>query len=83
MAKVKKMNKVVESISKTKMQIGKLQEVLKQLEQQKIELENAEIIGIIRRDNISIEELSEIIRSFKASKEENINEEVRQVESDD
>ena len=70
MARTKSINKVDSSIAKTKSQIQELQQVLRQLEQEKVNLENNEIIGIVRRDNISIEELGEIIKMFKINKKE-------------
>ena len=68
MARNKSINKVDNSIAKTKSQIQELQQVLRQLEQEKINLENNEIVGIVRKDNISIEELGEIIKMFKTNK---------------
>lgn len=68
MARNKSINKVDNSIAKTKSQIQELQRVLRQLEQEKINLENNEIVGIVRKDNISIEELGEIIKMFKTNK---------------
>lgn len=83
MARTKSINKVDSSIAKTKSQIQELQQVLRQLEQEKVNLENNEIIGIVRRDNISIEELGEIIKMFKINKKIEYNKERRQTESDD
>ena len=83
MARTKSINKVDSSIAKTKSQIQELQQVLRQLEQEKVNLENNEIIGIVRRDNISIEELGEIIKMFKINKKIEYNKEMRQTESDD
>ena len=83
MARTKSINKVDSSIAKTKSQIQELQQVLRQLEQEKVNLENNEIIGIVRRDNIYIEELGEIIKMFKINKKIEYNKERRQTESDD
>lgn len=92
MARTRSINKVDENIAKTKAQINELQQVLRQLEQEKINLENNEIVGIVRKDNISIEELCEIVKMFKTnkktkySKESEENEENKergQTESDD
>ena len=86
MARNKSINKVDENIAKTKAQINELQQVLKQLEQQKINLENNEIVGIVRKDNISIKELGEIIKMFKTNKKIEYNEENKErgkMESDD
>jgi len=88
MARIKSINKVDENIAKTKLQINELQQVLRQLEQEKINLENNEIIGIVRKDNISIDELCEIVKMFKInkktkySKENKENKERGQTESD-
>ena len=89
MARNKSINKVDENIAKTKAQINELQQVLKQLEQEKINLENNEIVGIVRKDNISIEELCEIVKMFKTNKniaynkENEENKERGKMESDD
>lgn len=89
MARTRSINKVDENIAKTKAQINELQQVLRQLEQEKINLENNEIVGIVRKDNISIEELCEIVKMFKTnkktkySKENEENKERGQTESDD
>jgi len=68
MARTRSISKVDENIAKTKAQINGLQEILRQLEQEKINLENNEIVGIVRKDNISIDELYEIIKMFKTNK---------------
>ena len=88
MARIKSINKVDENIAKTKLQINELQQVLRQLEQEKINLENNEIIGIVLKDIISIYELCEIFKMFKInkktkySKENKENKERGQTESD-
>ena len=86
MARNKSINKVDNNIAKTKSQIQELQQVLRQLEQEKINLENNEIVGIVRKDNISIEELGEIIKMFKTNKKIEYNKESKErgkMESDD
>ncbi len=86
MARNKSINKVDNNIAKTKSQIQELQQVLRHLEQEKINLENNEIVGIVRKDNISIEELGEIIKMFKTNKKIEYNKESKQrgkMESDD
>ncbi len=81
MARTKKLIKVDESIEKTKAQIIELQQTLRELEQEKTKLENIEIVGIIRKSDISIEQLSKIIKLFKTSN--NFNVEMELVKSED
>lgn len=69
MPKQLKIDKVIEEISKTKLQIDELQIRLKKLEQQKTEIENSEIIGIVRGGNISADELFEMIKLFQEDKQ--------------
>lgn len=80
MARIRSINKVDENIAKTKAQINELQQVLRQLEQEKINLENSEIVGIVRKDNISIEELCEIVKMFKINKKTKYSEENKENE---
>lgn len=68
MARNVKINKVTEDIEKTKTHINELQTKLKHLEQQKIDIENVEIIGIVRCNNISADELEEVIKLIKNNK---------------
>lgn len=69
MPKQLKIDKVIEEISKTKLQIDELQIRLRKLEQQKTEIENSEIIGIVRGGNISADELFEMIKLFQEDKQ--------------
>lgn len=80
MARTKKLIKVDESIERTKAQISELQQTLRQLEQEKNDLENIEIVGIVRKSNISIEQLSEMIKLFKTSND--FSEEMELIKSD-
>jgi len=81
MARTKKLIKVDESIERTKARISELQQTLRQLEQEKNDLENIEIVGIVRKSDISIEQLSEMIKLFKTSND--FSEEMELIKSDD
>lgn len=82
MAKTAKIEKVIDEISKTKIQISELQSRLKQLEQQRTEIENSDIVGTVRSYNISIKELEEMIKLFKANKAVKINKEQEVLENE-
>ena len=61
-----KIQRVVNEIEKTRAKIGELQDRLPVLEKQKIELENIEIITVVRSANVPPGELTEFIRAYKA-----------------
>ena len=74
-----KIKKVLSEMRKTELKIEGLQEKWQELSKEKTELENLEIIGLIRGANISTENLTEVIKAyhqtgevpFAISKEEN------------
>jgi len=63
-----KINKVVDEINKTKDKIAQLQELLPKLERKKSELENAEIIRLVRSSSVAPEELAGFIASIEITK---------------
>ena len=58
-----KIEKVTSHIVKTKATIAEYQAKLKDLERQKIQLENEEIVAMFRRENFSEDEFKAILRS--------------------
>ena len=64
-----KIEKVKSDIVRTKTAIAEYQKKLRDLERQKTELENLEIIAIYRKENFSEDEFAELLRSQRKSKE--------------
>jgi len=60
-----KIEKVKANIAKTKAIIADYQVKLKDLERQKIQLENDEIVALFRRENLNEDEFAAILRSGK------------------
>lgn len=64
-----KVEKINIEIEKTKAKITEYQVRLKELERQKIEQENTEIVGLIRGVDMTPQELAEFIQSRRAKPE--------------
>lgn len=62
-----KLQKVIAEIEKVKAKISAQQIHLKELEQQKTELENTEIVGMVRGLDVTPEELAAFIKAFRSS----------------
>lgn len=62
-----KLQKVLSEIDKTKNKIAAQQTRLRELEQQKTELENTEIVGMVRGLDVAPEELAAFIKAFRTS----------------
>jgi predicted nucleic acid-binding Zn-ribbon protein len=62
-----KLQKVIAEIEKVKAKISAQQIHLKELEQQKTELENTEIVGMVRGLDVAPEELAAFIKAFRSS----------------
>lgn len=62
-----KLQKVIAEIEKVKAKISAQQIHLKELEQQKTELENTEIVGMVRGLDVAPEELATFIKAFRSS----------------
>lgn len=58
--------KVCAEIDRTKARISEQQSRLRELERQKTELENTDIVALVRSVEISPQELAEFIRAYKA-----------------
>ena len=61
-----KVDRIITEIEKTKTKITELQARLRDLERQKTEAENTEILAVVRSANISQQELMEFIQAFKS-----------------
>ena len=62
-----KIQKVEAEIEKVKAKITAQQARLRELEQQKTELENTEIVGMVRGLDVAPEELAAFIKAFRSS----------------
>ncbi|RXI40164.1 hypothetical protein DP129_05505 [Clostridium tetani] len=79
----KKKQKVILEISKTKEKISGLQDKLRELERQKTELENTEIVELVRSTKMNTSELATFLKahrekndaSFIIQKQEEMNDE--------
>lgn len=60
-----KINRIETEIEKTKTKISDLQGRLKDLERQKTETENTEIVAAVRSADVSTQELINFIQAFK------------------
>jgi len=62
-----KIQRISNEIAKTKVKIQEQQARLRDLERQKTEIENLEIVNAVRAMNISFAELAELLRQTKPS----------------
>ena len=64
-----KIKKADNDIEKTKTKIAELQALLPELERKKMELENAEIVRLVRNNaNVELEHLNDFLESLKERK---------------
>ena len=63
-----KIEKLEKEIEKTKTKIAEMQAKLHKLEEQKTELENTEIVGMVRGLDVSPEELATLIQAIRSGK---------------
>ena len=61
----KKKQKVISDIKKTKEKISDLQSKLRQLENQKTELENTEIVELVRGTKMNTSELAIFLKTYR------------------
>ena len=61
----KKKEKVILEISKTKETISDLQDKLKELERQKTEIENTEIVELVRGTKMNTSELAIFLKAYR------------------
>ena len=62
-----KVERIHTEIEKTKAKIGELQTRLRELERQRTEAENTEIVALVRSIELTPAELTEFIKSFRES----------------
>ena len=60
-----KIQKIIEEIEKTKHKAAEMQIRLRDLDRQKTELENADIVALVRGIDVSPDEFADFIRAFK------------------
>ena len=61
----KKKEKVILEISKTKEKISGLQDKLRELERQKTEIENTEIVELVRSTKMNTSELAIFLKTYR------------------
>ena len=61
----KKKERVILEIAKTKEKISEFQNKLRELERQKTELENTEIVELVRSTKMNTSELSEFLKAYR------------------
>ena len=59
-----RINKVIDDIERTKTRIAELQALLPELERKKTELENAEIVRLVRKANVAPKDLEAFVESL-------------------
>lgn len=64
--KISRINSDIEQVERT---IAENQQKLSSLKETKINTENAEIISIIRQNNLSVEDVAELLTDLKSDKE--------------
>ncbi|MFR3727796.1 DUF4315 family protein [Lacrimispora sp.] len=65
----KKLSKILAEIEKAKEKLSEQQGKLRELERQKTELENTEMVELIRSTKMNTEELSIFLRAFREKSE--------------
>ena len=68
-----RIQKVIGDIERTKAKIAELQALLPELEKKKTDLENTEILRIVRSASIAPGEIAEFIESIKTNRGDNKN----------
>ena len=67
-----KIERVSKDIEKTKGKISEFQTRLRELEKQKTELENMDIVDVVRGMNISITDLAALLKTSRATSGQNV-----------
>lgn len=76
-----KIEKVDEEIAKTKQKITNYQTRLRELERKKKEIENTEIVSLVRGMNVPPDKLHAFIKSFHQQNPDAINASIRKEET--
>jgi hypothetical protein len=69
-----KLQKIIRDIERTKTKIAELQALLPELEKQKTELENLEIVRAVRSVNIAPGDLAAFLRTLKTEPQRKLTE---------
>lgn len=69
-----KLQKITGEIEKTKVKISEYQSRLRELERQKTELENADLLALVRGIDIDTDEFAEFVRAYKERREYGVSE---------
>ena len=64
-----RIQKVTAEIERVKEKLAAQQQRLRELEQQKTELENSEIVGVVRGLDVTPEELASLLRTLRGGKD--------------
>lgn len=64
-----RIQKVAAEIERVKEKLAAQQQRLRELEQQKTELENTEIVGVVRGLDVTPEELASLLRTLRGGKD--------------
>ena len=67
-----KIERVSKDIEKTKGKISEFQTRLRELEKQRMELENTEIVDVVRGMNITITDLAALLKTSRATSGQNV-----------
>ena len=60
-----KISRIEAELAKTKQKISGLQAHIRELEQQKTELENTDIVGLVRGADMTAQELAALLQAFR------------------
>jgi len=72
-----KINKVIDDIERTKAKIAELQALLPELERKKTDLENTEVVRMMRSANVAPGDIAAFIESLRTTRQESRTQEGR------
>ncbi len=64
-----KISRIDAELARTKQKISALQDHIRELEQQKTELENTDIVGFVRGSGMTSQELAALLQTFRKKSE--------------
>jgi DNA repair exonuclease SbcCD ATPase subunit len=64
-----KIRKIETELEKARKKISELQDHVRELEQQKTELENTDIVGLVRGSGMTSQELAALLQTFREKSE--------------
>ena len=68
--RIQSIQKVADEIERTKMKIAELQAFLPELERKKTDMENTEIVRLVRSANVAIADISGFIEAVKTERQD-------------